>query len=128
MEFVHPSQIGAVWPMAEPLLLSILAKTGEEWTPAHVRAACEAGGAAMFVAEGSLVVAVARECEFTGRRELFVWCAAGDFPKHVGWFMQHARENGFSRLGFDSPRKGWRRRFKEGQTYYYAEVMNEQVA
>lgn len=128
MRFIPPDAIASVWGEVEAHLLAVLAKTGEEWTPAHVRAACEAGKACLFLTADSLLVTVPRECEFTGRRELYLWCAAGDYARHIGWVMSHARENGFARVGFDSPRKGWGRRFKEGQTYYYAEVVNEQVA
>lgn len=121
MQFIPPAAIASVWSEAEPLLLRV-SERDAEWTPAHVREACEQMRAALFMATGSVLVAVPRECEFTGRRELYVWCAAGSYHRHIGWLMSHAKEQGFARVGFDSPRKGWGRRFKEGHRYFYAEV------
>ena len=121
MQYIPPDVLPAVWDEAERLLLTVVDR-GAEWTPAHVRAACEAQRAALFLAPGSVLVAVPRECEFTGAREFYVWCAAGSYHRHIGWLLSHAKEKGFARVGFDSPRKGWGRRFKEGHRYYYAEV------
>jgi hypothetical protein len=121
--FVLPSQVGEVWRAILPLLWKVMKKGDVEWRPEDIRKACETGEACLFVGEDAVLVLVPREREYSKLRELYVWIAAGKgYTKHYDWLLSHAKDHGFQRIGFDSPRKGWGKRFTEGTTYYFSEV------
>lgn len=105
------------WPFVKSGLEQIIAITGEEWTPTHVRQALNEGLAALFVREDGFVVLQKLKEDWTGDPYINVW-AMWFKPDRAriaraeidAWLETEAERlcGNPKALKFSSPRLGWK--------------------
>ena len=118
---VPPDALHSVWPGLRSMLRVLQRKGGGDWIPEDVYREIAEGRAALFIAERSLLVLIAQKETFTGLPVLHVWLAytaAKNFDAGLQWVREHAKQYGFQKITFDSPRKGWAKRFTAESVRY----------
>ena len=123
MNSVPIESLRSVWPSVRPLLQKLSEKTN--WVQEDIYTEVSQGRARLFVGEGSVLVVVPKEEEFTHKKVLHVWVGVNesdDFEKELAWLKQHAKEFGFSKITFDSIREGWKKRFPVESISYRIEL------
>ena len=96
------------WRRAKPHVIAALEHAGDTHEPADVLDMILGGSAALFVGEGSAVVA--QEIKLPAGRQLHFWLAAGDLDELVEIerdVEQAARKRGISKMSIIG-RRGWR--------------------
>lgn len=120
---ISPAELAFQWPSICKTLQKLSAKSA--WTPEHVYTEVMAGRARLFTGNNSVLVTVAQEEEFTKAKVLHVWIGISeldDYERGLEWVKQHARDFGFTKITFESERKGWEKRFPIESIRYRIEI------
>lgn len=111
---VPPQDLHKHWAFVEAGLREIIRKTGEEWSPTHVKCALYNGGAFLHVCEDGFVVVQPDREAWTGRPYMNVWAmwmkpGKGQEKRAelFAWLDEMAKSCGLYPWKFGSPREGW---------------------
>lgn len=105
------------WSFVKSGLEQIIAITGEQWTPTHIKQALYEGAAGLFVRDDGFVIVQQAKEMWTSKPYINVWAmwfAPGKGrlarPEVEAWLSDHALKScGDSKaLKFSSPRIGWK--------------------
>lgn len=118
---VTPRALPVVWPFVVRALNAIRKKTGETYTDGDVYSA-------LFKRSAFLWLDRRDDPQMLGilvpeNGGLHVWISANFGPpsllaEAVAWVKDQQKQHGFSRVTFDSPRKGWAKHFRVTQYTY----------
>lgn len=122
--FIKPERIRDAWPDIRASVERVITKTGEPWLPEdvyHALMKLEAFLHVGYEADEPRFVFVLVPGEDYGQKVLKIWLASslgGSLDEAIAWIRAHAAENGFHKITFASPRKGWAKYFKPAQVIY----------
>lgn len=117
LRLIHPSELHSVWPIVRDGLSEVANRNHVDWIQEDVYHAIKSGGSALHLSEdGSFLVTCLNQNVYTGNRELHIWvarsCGNGDIiDEGLELLRSMARNSGAVKITFDSPRKGWERRY-----------------
>ena len=118
LNLIEPRSLRSVWPIVRHGLDVVVQKNRVDWIPEDVYHALKSGTAALhFSGEGSFLVTCLNVNDYTDNRELHIWIAySADESRNVideglELLKAMAKNAGATRITFDSPRKGWERRY-----------------
>ena len=128
---IYLADIRQKWDFVRPGLERMCERMDTGWRPEDVYADCKHGVAWLYLAEGDEGFMVVREHinMHSAERSMYVWVMyAYEGENAIDRYMPDldklARENGYTKVIMDSPRRGWQRKegWKEQMTTYLHEV------
>lgn len=118
---VTPEGLPSVWPFVVRALDVVRKKTHETYSDGEVYACLHKRTAFLWL--DRVVCPQMLGILVPENGGLHVWVTANFGPpsllsEAVAWVKEQQREHGFSRITFDSPRKGWAKHFRVTQYTY----------
>lgn len=115
MHYVEASDVGVIWEVVEPPLATMFNRFPDHAVPPDVLKQWILSNKAflvLFGQEGFAIVQFNNDTYYTVAAAAFTGVADTDVRDIISKTIKHAKQLGFSRLRFKSPRPAWRRLLK----------------